>query len=65
VRRKGRITIEKARELLLVQTGFGGFYNSSSARLILSNVVREHGQALVGRLNVECGLDTVFGFQPG
>ena len=36
------MTLDKARELLQVQAGFGGFYNSYSAKLILSEVSREH-----------------------
>jgi hypothetical protein len=54
-----------AKELLLVQAGFGGFYNGNSAKLILSEVSREHGQAAVDQLIRDCGLDNVFGFQPG
>ncbi len=41
------MTLDKARELLKIQAGFGGFYNSNSAKLILSEVSREHGQAAV------------------
>ena len=41
------MTLDKARELLKVQAEFGGFYNSNSAKLILSEVSREHGQAAV------------------
>ena len=59
------MTLERARELLLVQAGFGSFYNGNSAKLILSEVQREHGQAAVDQLIVECGLDRVFGFTPG
>lgn len=59
------MTLEKAKELLQVQAGFGGFYNGNSAKLILSEVNREHGQQAVDRLIAECGLDTVFGFKPG
>ncbi len=59
------MTLDKAKELLLVQAGFGGFYNGNSAKLILSEVDREHGQAAVDRLIRECGLDKVFGFRPG
>jgi hypothetical protein len=59
------MTIDKARELLNVQTGFGGFYNANSAKLILAEVSREHGQAAVDALIRECGLDQVFGFAPG
>jgi hypothetical protein len=59
------MTLERARELLLLQAGFGSFYNGNSAKLILSEVQKEHGQAAVDRLIVECGLDRAFGFAPG
>ncbi len=41
------MTLDKTRELLKVQAGFGGFYNGNSAKLILSEVSRAHGQAAV------------------
>lgn len=59
------MTLDKARELLKVQAGFGGFYNSNSAKLILSEVSREHGQAAVDQLIRELELEKVFGFEPG
>jgi hypothetical protein len=59
------VTLDKARELLTVQAGFGGFYNSNSSKLILSEVQREHGQAAVDRLIRELELDRIFGFEPG
>lgn len=59
------MTLERARELLLKQAAFGSFYNGNAAKLILSEVQREHGQAAVDRLIVECGLDRVFHFEPG
>jgi hypothetical protein len=37
------MTLEKARQLLAVQAGFGGGYNRNGARLILAEVAREHG----------------------
>ena len=51
------MTLDKAREMLLVQAGFGGFYNGNSAKLILSEASREHGQTAVDRMIRECGLD--------
>ena len=57
------MTLDKARELLKVQAGFGGFYNGNSAKLILSEVIREHGQAAVDQLIRETELDKVFGFE--
>jgi hypothetical protein len=59
------MTLERARELLKVQTGFGGSYNANSSKLILSEVMREHGQQAVDRLIVELELERVFGFQRG
>jgi hypothetical protein len=59
------MTLDKAKELLKVQAGFGGFYNANSAKLILAEVNREHGQAAVDRLIRELDLDKVFNFEPG
>jgi hypothetical protein len=59
------MTLDKARELLKVQADFGGFYNGNSAKLILSEVSREHGQAAVDQLIRELQLDRIFGLQPG
>jgi hypothetical protein len=59
------MTLDKARELLQVQAGFGGFYNANSAKLILAEVSREHGQAAVDRLIRELELEKVFNFEPG
>jgi len=59
------MTIDKARELLQVQAGFGGFYNGNSAKLILSEVYREHGQGAVDALIREVELDRIFGFKAG
>jgi hypothetical protein len=59
------MTLDRARQLLKVQAEFGGFYNSNSAKLILSEVMKEHGQAAVDRLILELNLDAIFGFQPG
>jgi hypothetical protein len=59
------ITLDKAREFLQVQAGFGGFYNSNSAKLILSEISREHGRAAVDQLVRELELEKVFGFESG
>ncbi|MDP1681568.1 MAG: hypothetical protein Q8L39_07305 [Burkholderiales bacterium] len=59
------MTLERARELLLIQAGFGSFYNGNSAKLILSEVQTEYGQAAVDQLIRECGLQEVFDFKPG
>ena len=59
------MTLDKAKELLMVQADFGGFYNGNSAKLILFEVSREHGQAAVDQLIRELKLDAIFGFEPG
>lgn len=59
------MTQERARQLLRVQAEFGGFYNANSAKLILSEVMKEHGQEAVDRLILELELERVFGFRPG
>jgi hypothetical protein len=59
------MTLDRARQLLKVQADFGGFYNANSAKLILSEVQREHGQLAVDRLIMELNLDAIFGFEPG
>lgn len=57
------MTLERAKQLLQVQAGFGGPYNANSAKLTLSEVMREHGQDAVNGLVVE--LERIFGFRPG
>ncbi len=59
------MTLERARELLGIQVAFGSGYNRNSARLILAEVARGHGQAGVDGLIVELRLDQAFGFHPG
>lgn len=59
------MTLDRAKELLQVQAGFGGFYNANSAKLILAEVSREHGQRAVDQMIRDCQLDRVFGFEPG
>ena len=59
------MTLDRARELLKVQADFGGFYNGNSAKLILSEVNKEHGQVAVDQLIRELNLTEIFGFKPG
>jgi hypothetical protein len=59
------MTLDRAHQLLKVQADFGGFYNANSAKLILSEVQREHGQIAVDGLIRALGLDAIFGFEPG
>ena len=59
------MTLDRARQLLKVQADFGGFYNGNSAKLILSEVQKEHGQDAVDSLIRELNLPQIFGFEPG
>ena len=59
------MTLDRTRQLLMVQADFGGFYNGNSAKLIGSEVQREHGQGAVDQLIRELKLDDIFGFEPG
>jgi hypothetical protein len=59
------MTLDRARQLLKVQADFGGFYNANSAKLILSEVQREHGQMAVDGLIRDLALDAIFGFEVG
>lgn len=59
------MTLDKARELISVQLGFGGGYNRNAVRLILGEVQAEQGQAAVDSLIRELGLEQVFGLKPG
>jgi hypothetical protein len=59
------MTLDRARQLLGTQVAFGSGYNRNSARLILAEVARCHGQSCVDNLIVELRLDEAFGFRPG
>lgn len=59
------MTLDKARELIAVQANMGGGYNRNGAKLILAEVLREHGQDAVDRLIREYDLEQLFGFTPG
>lgn len=59
------MTLDKARQLIKVQADFGGSYNRHSARLILTEVAKEHGQKAVDQLIDEFKLDQIFDFRQG
>jgi len=59
------VTLDKARELIRAQLAFGGGYNRNAVRIILSEILREHGQQAVDRLIFELGLEKAFGLKPG
>ncbi len=59
------MTLDRARQLLSIQVSFGSGYNANSAKLVLSEVQKEHGQEAVNQLIRELDLARVFGFEPG
>ena len=58
------MTLDKARQLLQVQVGFGGGRNRQGARLIIDEVARVHGQEAANHLISEMQLEALFGFSP-
>ncbi len=60
------MTLQRARELLLIQTSLGsGGYNRNSAMLILAEIQREHGSAAVDQLIRELDLENRFSIKAG
>lgn len=59
------MTLDKARELITVQLGFGGGYNRNAVRLILAEISNQHGQGAVDRLIRELDLEEKFGLSAG
>jgi len=60
-----RMTIDKARELLRVQTAFAGGYNRNAAKLILKELHRDCDDLCVDQLIQELRLEEIFGIKPG
>lgn len=60
-----RLSLEKIRELLLVQAGTGGGYNRNAAMEMLAQVECGHGQQVVDELIREFDLESTFDFKPG
>ena len=59
------MTLDKAREILLTQKGFGGGYNRNGAKLILIEIQRDHGMGAYDQMVKELEIETHFGFKPG
>lgn len=59
------MTLDKARELLQTHITMGSGYNRQAARLVLAEVMSEHGQTAVDRLIHELNLESKFDFSPG
>ncbi len=59
------MTPQRAQELIQQQLQFGSGYNRNAVRLILAEVQREHGQALVDSLIRKLELDEKFDLATG
>ena len=59
------MTLEKAHELIAMHSGLGSSYNRNAARLVLGEVMREHGQKVVDDLIREFGLEEQWEIKPG
>ena len=59
------MTLEKAHELIAMHVELGSGYNRNAARMVLGEVMRDHGQAAVDQLIREYGLEQKWGIQPG
>lgn len=59
------MTLDKAREYLQTQITMASGYNRNSAKLILAEVQREHGQGAVDQLIRELDLEKHFGIKAG
>ena len=59
------MTLEKARELIGMHVSLGSGYNQNAAKLVLGEVMRDHGQQTVDMLIREYDLENLWGIKPG
>ena len=59
------MTLEKAHELIAVHDELGSGYNRNAARMVLGEVMRDHGQEAVDQLIPKHGLKQKWGIKPG
>jgi hypothetical protein len=59
------MTLEKARELIAMHSSLGSGYNRNAARMVLGEVMRDHGQQAVDALIREYGLEKQWAIKPG
>jgi hypothetical protein len=59
------VTLEEAHDQIRVQAEKGGGYGRNSAKLILAEVEREHGQEAVDHLIRAYNLESVFDLEQG
>jgi len=59
------MTLDKAHELIAMHAELGSGYNRNAARLVLGEVMRDHGQQAVDQLIRDYGLEQKWGIKPG
>ncbi len=59
------MTLDKARELISMHAGLGSGYNRNAARMVLGEVMRDHGQQSVDALIREFDLESQWQIKPG
>jgi len=59
------MTLDKAHELISMHASLGSGYNRNAARMVLGEVMRDHGQEAVDRLIIEFNLEQQWGIKPG
>jgi hypothetical protein len=59
------MTLDKARELISMHSGLGSGYNRNAARMVLGEVMRDHGQQAVDALIREYDLEKQWQIKPG
>jgi len=59
------MTIEKANELISMHVDMGSGYNRNAARMVLGEVMRDHGQQAVDKLIRDHNLEEMWDIKPG
>jgi len=59
------MTLDKAHELIAMHVELGSVYNRNAARMVLGEVMRDHGQDAVDQLIRDYGLEQKRGIKPG
>ena len=59
------MTLEKAHELIAMHVELGSGYNRNAARMVLGEVMRDHGQDAVDQLIRDYDLEQLWGIEPG
>lgn len=59
------MTLEKAHELIAMHVSLGSGYNQNAVKLVLGEVMRDHGQAVVDSLIREYDLESQWDIKPG